>query len=211
MNTFKVVRMAKRGDKLPAEFRQEWLEKHRELKRAAKKVVASISTAHIKDPPYDGMAAIYYGSAAEARAALGDDPTKVEVACDEQLMAQQGDADRLIKPTGQLKLVRTYIRRKDLTLAQFKDYWLKNYINLHKRLITESPVVRSVVSFALPPEKGGNEPHFDAVIELYLPSADDLPKLIGAPVLVQMRKDEENFVQLDSPSAAVLVAEENVL
>lgn len=211
MNTFKVVRMAKRGDKLPAEFRQEWLEKHRELKRAAKKVVASISTTHIKEPPYEGMAAIYYGSAAEARAALADDPARIEVACDEQVMAQQGDADRLVKPMGQLKLVRTYIRRKDLTLAQFKDYWLKNYINLHKRLIGESPVVRSVVSFALPPEAGGNEPHFDGMVELYLSSADDLPALIGAPVLVQMRKDEENFVQLDSPSAAVLVAEENVL
>lgn len=211
MNTFKVVRMAKRGDKLPAEFRQEWLEKHRELKRAAKKVVASLATTHIKEPPYDGIAALYYGSAAEARAALGDDPSKVEVACDEQVMAQQGDADRLVKPMGQLKLVRTYIRRKDLTLAKFKDYWLKNYIHLHKRLVTESPVVRSVVSFALPPETGGNEPHFDAMVELYLPSADDLAKLIGAPVLGQMRKDEENFVQLDSPGDIALVAEENVL
>ena len=211
MNTFKVVRMAKRGEKLPAEFRHEWLEKHRELKRAAKKVVASIATAHIKDPPYDGMAALYYSSAAEARAALGDDPSKVEVACDEQVMAQQGDADRLIKTTGQLKLVRTYIRRKDLTLAQFKDYWVKNYTSLHKRLVTESPVVRSVASFALPPEAGGNEPHFDGLVELYLANAEDLPALIGAPVLVQMRKDEENFVQLDSPAGAVLVAEENTL
>jgi hypothetical protein len=210
METFKVIRLAKRGDKLPAEFRQDWLERHRELKRAAKKVVAGISTTHIKDPPYDGMAAIYYSSATQARAALGDDPSKVEVACDEHLMAQQGAADRLIKPTGQLKLVRTYIRRKDLTLAKFKDYWLKNYANLHKRLISESPVIRSVASFALPPEAGGNEPNFDGMVELYVASADDLPKVISAPVLVQMRKDEENFVQLDAPAAA-LVAEEYVL
>ena len=210
METFKVIRFAKRGDKLPAEFRQDWLERHRELKRAAKKVVAGISTTHIKEPPYDGMAAIYYSSATQARAALGDDPSKVEVACDEHLMAQQGDADRQIKPSGQLKLVRTYIRRKDLTLAKFKDYWLKNYVNLHKRLISESPVVRSVASFALPPEAGGNEPSFDGMIELYVSSAEDLPKVIAAPVLVQMRKDEENFVQLDVPSVA-LVAEEYVL
>jgi hypothetical protein len=71
-------------------------------------------------------------------------------------------------------------------------------------------VIRSVASFALPPEPGGNEPTFDGVVELYVASADDLPKVISAPVLVQMRKDEENFVQLDAQSVA-LVAEEYVL
>ena len=206
--------MAKRGEKLPAEFRQEWLERHRELKRAAKKVVASIATgeaaAGAKEAPFDGMAALYYSSAAEARAALGDDPSKVEVACEEQLIAQQGDADRLVKTNAQLKLVRTFIRRKDLTLAQFKDYWVKTHANLQKRLINESPVVRSVASFALPPEAGGNEPHFDGMVELYLGSADDIKALFAAPVLAQMHKDEENFVQMDAP-AIRLVAEEFVL
>jgi len=126
-------------------------------------------------------------------------------------IAQQGDADRAVKPQGAIKFVRTYVRRKDMTLLQFKDYWLKTHINFHKRLVTESPVVRSVVSFALPPEKGGNEPHFDGLVELYVESADGLPGLVSAAVLAQMREDEKNFVQQDSPANAALVAEESVL
>jgi uncharacterized protein (TIGR02118 family) len=214
MSTFKVIRMVKLGDKMPAEFRQEFLERHRELKRVAKKVVASVTTTDGqagKEPAFAGMAALYYSTAAEARAALGDDPSKTEVAAEEFLLAQQGDADRLIKPSGQLKLVRTFVRRKDLSLAQFKDYWLKTHVGLHKRAISETPVVRSVATLALPPESGGNEPSFDALVELYVATIEDFRTLFASPVMALMRKDEENFTQLDSPAAVVFVAEELVL
>jgi len=214
METFKVIRMAKRGNLLPAEFRQEFLEKHREIRRAAKKVVVSVSTGEVaaggKEAPFDGMAAIYYSSASEARAALGDDPSKVEVACDEHQMGQKPEADRLIKAQGQLKIVRTVIRRKDLTPAQFKDYWLKNHASLEKRVIAESPVIRIVASFALPPEAGGNEPSFDGMVELYFNTVEDIRAMFAGPIPDMMRKDEENFVQMDAP-AIRLVAEEFVL
>lgn len=210
MATFKVVRMAKRGDKLPAEFRQDWLERHRELKRAARKVTAAVAHDSNKDAEYSGMSSMYYGSAAEARAALGDDPGKMEVACEEQVIAQQGDADRLIKPMGQIKLLRAYMRRKDLSLAQFKDYWLKTHANFHKRLVSDTPVLRSQASIALPPPPGGNEPRFDGLVELYVSSTDDLRALLSAPAMQMARKDEENFVQLDAPVIA-LVAEEYAL
>ena len=202
--------MAKRGDKLPAEFRQDWLERHRELKRAARKVTAAVAHDSNKDAEYSGMSSMYYGSVAEARAALGDDPAKMEVACEEQVIAQQGDADRLIKPMGQIKLLRAYMRRKDLSLAQFKDYWLKTHANLHKRLVSDTPVLRSQASIALPPPPGGNEPRFDGLVELYVSSTDDLRALLSAPAMQMARKDEENFVQLDAPVIA-LVAEEYVL
>ena len=210
MATFKVVRMAKRGDKLPAEFRQDWLERHRELKRAARKVTAAVAHDSNKDAEYSGMSSMYYGSVAEARAALGDDPAKMEVACEEQVIAQQGDADRLLKPMGQIKLLRAYMRRKDLSLSQFKDYWLKTHANFHKRLVSDTPVLRSQASIALPPPPGGNEPRFDGLVELYVSSTDDLRALLSAPAMQMARKDEDNFVQLDAPVIA-LVAEEYVL
>src|SRR4051812_37003944 len=101
METFKVVRMVKRGNLLPAEFRQEFLEKHRDLKRVTKKVVVSVSTSEVaagaQEAPFDGMASLYYSSAAEAKAAVGDDPGKIEVACDEHRIAQKPEADRVIK------------------------------------------------------------------------------------------------------------------
>ena len=52
----------------------------------------------------------------------------------------------------QVKIVRLIIRKKELSLAEFKDHWLKNYLKLEKRLAIETPVLRVVASFALPPE-----------------------------------------------------------
>jgi hypothetical protein len=71
--------------------------------------------------------------------------------------------------------------------------------------------VRSVATLALPPESGGNEPSFDALVELYVATIEDFRTLFASPVMALMRKDEENFTQLDSPAAVVFVAEELVL
>jgi uncharacterized protein (TIGR02118 family) len=214
MNTFKVVRMAKRGDAMPAEFRQEWLERHKELKRTANRVVASVSTGEValggQEPPFDGMVALYYTSAEAARATLLDDPKKIEVVCEEQVMSQKPDADKLIKSSGQLKVVRTVFRRKDLTQIQFKDYWLLNHAKLEERVIAQSPVLRIVAIFALPAEKGGNEPAFDGMVELYFSSVEEIRAMFAGPIPATMRKDEENFVQMDAP-AVRLIAEEFVL
>ena len=214
MNTFKVIRMAKRGDKTPAEFRQEWIEHHRELKRAANRVVASVATGEValggQEPPFDGMAGIYYSSAEAARATLGDDPKKIEVVCEEQVMSQKVDADKLIKSSGQLKVIRTIMRRKDLTQVQFKDYWLKNHAKLEQRVIAESPVLRIVATFAVPPEPGGNEPPFDGMVELYFAAVEEIRALFAGAIPAMMRKDEENFVQMDAPAVRV-IAEEFVL
>ena len=117
---------------------------------------------------------------------------------------------KTIKAINQLKIVRTVIRRKDLTLAQFRDYWLKNHSTLEKQVIRESPVLRIVASFALPPEPGGNEPAFDGMVELYFASKDDIKAMFAGPIPAMMRKDEENFVQMDAPALRV-VAEEFVL
>src|SRR5258708_36505199 len=71
---FKLIRMVKRGDKLPAEFRQEWLERNRELRKTANKLVASV-VADGKllgdEAAYDGAAALFFPTEKEARAAEG--------------------------------------------------------------------------------------------------------------------------------------------
>src|SRR5258706_15515311 len=67
---FKLIRMVKKGDKMPAEFRVEWLEGNRELRKTANKVIASV-VADGKvlgdDPLYDGMASLYFPAEKEAR------------------------------------------------------------------------------------------------------------------------------------------------
>jgi hypothetical protein len=209
MNTFKVVRMAKRGDKLPLEFKQEWVELHSQLKRSSDRVVVGMVTG--QTPAFDGMAAMFYSNADKARATLIDDPKRQEVLCEEFLAGEKIDAAKTVKPKDQLKIVRTIMRHKDLSLAQFKDYWLKNYLKLEKRLTVETPVLRVVATFALPPVPGGNEPYIDGLEEIYVASNDDIKAMLASPIPALMRKEEESFVQLDSPLCTLLMVEETVL
>ncbi|HXU41571.1 MAG TPA: EthD domain-containing protein [Burkholderiales bacterium] len=209
MNTFKVVRIAKRGDKLPLEFKQEWIELHGQLKRSSNRVTVGIARG--EKAPFDGMAAMYYSSAAKAKETLIDHPQRQEVACEEFLAGEKIDAAKTIKQKEQIKIVRTIFRHKDLSVPQFRDYWLKNYAKLEKRLALETPVLRVVASFALPPEPGGNEPAFDGMEEIYVSSATDVEAMLASPIPALMRKEEESFVQLDSPLAVRLMVEESVL
>lgn len=209
MNTFKVVRIAKRGDKLPLEFKQEWVELHGQLKRSSNRVVVGIASG--EKPPFDGMAAMYYSSAAKAKETLIDHPQRQEVVCEEFLAGERLDVAKTIKNKDQIKIVRTIFRHKDLSLAQFKDHWLKNYVKLEKRLTVETPVQRVVATFAMPPEPGGNEPAFDGMEEIYVSSATDVEAMLASPIPALMRKEEESFIQLDSPLAVRLIVEESVL
>jgi len=209
MNTFKVVRMAKRGDKLPLEFKQEWVDLHSQYKRASNKVVVSMPTS--EKPPFDGFAAMHYSNAAKAKETLADHPGRQEVLCEEFVSGEKLDAAKTIKPKDQVKVVRLIIRKKDMSLAQFKDHWLKNYAKLEKRLTVETPVLRVVASFAVPPEPGANEPYFDGMEELYLASLEDFNAMLASPIPALMRKEEESFVQLDAPTNASLMVEETTL
>jgi uncharacterized protein (TIGR02118 family) len=122
--------------------------------------------------------------------------------CDEHLMSQKAN------PKTRLKIIRTVYRRRDLTHQQFKDYWLKNHSRLEERVIAESPVQRILATFAMP--QAGEDPAFDGMVELYFASVEDIRAMFAGPIPAMMRKDEENFVQMDAP-AVRLVAEEFIV
>jgi len=209
MNTFKVVRMAKRGDKLPLEFKQEWVDLHSQFKRASDRVVVSMVKS--ENAPFDGLAAMHYSNVAKAKATLADHPGRQEVLCEEFLSGEKIDAAKTLKPMEQIKVVRLIIRKSDISLADFRKYWLTNYAKLEKRLTLETPVLRVVASFAVPPDPGANEPYFDGMEEVYLASLEDFNAMLASPIPALMRKEEENFVQLDAPHNASLMVEETTL
>jgi hypothetical protein len=186
---FKLIRMAKRpAQSTPAAFREDWTRRHR---GAAGRVVLSFATGEAalgaKEAPFDAMAASYFPSLEEAkRARQGDD-----TACDEHLMSQKP------QPETKIKIIRTVYRRRDLTHAQFKDYWLKNHSKLEDRVIAESPVQRIVATFAVP--EAGKDPAFDGMVELCFRSVEDIRSMFAGPIPAMMRKNEENFVQMQGP------------
>jgi len=207
---FKVIRLVKRGDKLPAEFRQEWLERNRELRKAASNLVASVAAdGNILpgEPIFHGVAALYYPAIAEARAAHDKDIGKDALSTITEEKALYTRTGATLKPMGQLKVVLTSIRKKELTPAQYKDAALKGYAKVDSRMLMESGILKIVASFAAPGEK---KQGFDSMLEIYFANADELKAAFGSPLIGALRKDEETIVDLDAPELR-LVAEEFVL
>jgi len=209
---FKLIRMKKRGDKLPAEFRQEWLEKNREVRKTANRVVASV-VADGKvlgdDPMYDGVSALYFNTEKEARNAddknLGKE--SISVVADEKVLFERTGAT--LKPLGQLKVILASVRKKEMTPAQFKDASLKGYAKAESKALMDAGIQKVVASFPVP-AKGEPDPAFDVMLELYFTTSDEIKAAFGSPVIGMLRKDEETLVQLDAPEIRI-VSEEHVL
>src|SRR5690348_1507844 len=108
--------MVRRGDKLPGEFRQEWLEHNRELRKTAARVKAGLlSDAKVfgeEKPPFDGMATLYFSTAAEATKAEDKSLAKgaVSLVAEEKTLFERPNVT--LKNTGQLKVVVTAVRRQ---------------------------------------------------------------------------------------------------
>lgn len=201
---FKVVRMAKRPAAVSAaQFRDHWTSAQQGISPSPARIVVSVATGEValggQTPPFDAMAALYYGTVVEARTACAGMKDEIAQVCDEHLMSEKPN------PETRLKIIRTVYRRRDLSHQQFKDYWLKNHSRLEDRVIAESPVQRIVATFAVP--EAGKEPAFDGMVELHFRSMEDIRAMFAGPIPAMMRKDEENFVQMDAP-AVRLVAEE---
>jgi uncharacterized protein (TIGR02118 family) len=195
----KLLRMTKkRAGETAQAFRKRWLAEHK-----GKRAVVTFSTGEValggKEAPFDGMSVVYFPDEKAARAAARGVSDEIVMVCDEHLMSQ--------KPKAQwkLKVVRTFYKRTDLSHRHFKDYWLKHHANLEDRVIAESPVQRIVATFAIP--EPGKDPAFDGMVELYFKSVEDIRSLFAGPIPAMMRKDEENFVQMDAPAIRVVCEE----
>jgi uncharacterized protein (TIGR02118 family) len=103
------------------------------------------------------------------------------------------------------KTIRMVKRRKELTLAQFKDYWLNNHSKLEDRVVQESPTQYIVATFAV--TEPGTEPDMDGMVELYYQSQDDIRAMFSSKIPQMMRDDEQNFVQMDAPAIRAVTEE----
>ena len=230
----KIIRLVKRrADLTLAQFKDYWLTQHALHEQRAiattplQKVVASIATGEVAlggtEPPFDGMVALYFGSLEDARAAMSgpgtaamredaknfvDPRSSPQIFADEYLVSEKEGAPGAMRRSGQLKTVRTISRRRDLTHSQFKDYWLDQHSRLERQVIETTSMQRVVASFALP--ENSVVPEFDGLAELYFAKVEDIRAMFAGPVPAMMRKDEENFVQMNAP-AVRLVAEEYVI
>src|SRR5258708_17470352 len=191
------------------------------LKKVAERFVSGERPRGGHDPPFDGMVGLYFRSLEVARATLSgpgtaamredaknfaDPRSSPQIFADEYLVSEKEDV--AMRRSGQLKTIRTISRRRDLTHAQFKDYWLNQHSKLEREVIETTSMQRIIASFALP--ENPTVPVFYGLAELYFSTVDAIRAMFAGPVPAMMRKDEENFVQMNAP-AVRLVAEEYVI
>jgi uncharacterized protein (TIGR02118 family) len=235
--SYKYIRMIKRKPVVTLErFREWWVsgntDRDRQLIKgtAVRRLVKNVATGEVTmggtEPPFDAMLAAQFDALADVQSAcaggklnalLDDDPSYIdasapvqEMIADEYQMGEKPDAASVLAGTRRLKIIRTVFRRDDLTHQQFKEYWLANHSKLEDVVIKQSPVIRIVASFAIPGAIEGEKVPFDGMVELYFKSAQDIRSMFASEIPAMMRKDEENFVQMDAP-AIRFVAEEFVV
>jgi len=224
---YKYIRMIKRrpGLTLP-EFGEQWIAARAERDRqatqdtAVRRIVKNVSTGEVAmggaEPPFDAMLAVYFDSLADARTSCGggkladlldDDRSCIdagaplqEMIAQEYQMGEKGDAAAVLRGSRRLKIIRTVFRRNDLSPQQFKDYWLHNHSKLEDIVIRQSPVIRIVATFAVPAALDGKAAPFDGMVELYFKSGEEIRSMFASAIPAMMRKDEENFVQMDAPA-----------
>ncbi len=93
------------------------------------------------------------------------------------------------------KIIRMVKRRKDMTLSQFKDYWLTRHAQLHRKSLELCAVRKVVASFSTGEvAMGGTESQFDAMSAIYFDTLEDLRAAKAGPVPAMMAEDEKNFV-----------------
>ncbi len=230
MPTFKIIRMVKRREDMTlAQFKDYWLTRHADLHRRSvdmypvQKIVASFSTGEIAlggtESQFDAMVALYFNSLDDLHAGCASpvprligadeknfvDSAPINIIAEEHVMSQKPGAEKILRKAGQLKIIRTVYRRKDLSHQQFKDYWLNNHSKLEDRVVKESPTQYIVATFAVP--EPGKAPDMDGMAELYYQSQEDIRAMFAGPIPQMMRDDERNFVQMDAPAIRAVTEE----
>jgi hypothetical protein len=226
MASIKVLRMVRRAGGLTREqFREAWLGEHPPLEAKVLEahvqggILISFATGEMlggDQPPFDAMLEIRLRHATDRAAviaALGSDAIRqVEatladasaalpfLVAEEHLMSENAawaaEAARTCVP--RTKVVRTIRRRPDLTLQQFKDYWLHQHSRLEKERTETTRVRRIVATFPLggPIGAEGAQPPFDGMVALYFENPDAAKRQFAATAPSVMRQDEVNFVDM---------------
>jgi len=94
-----------------------------------------------------------------------------------------------------IKVVGFVKKRKDLTLQQFKEYWINNHNKLEKDSAERNPVRKIVASFVT--EDALEEAPFHGMVELYFASMEDMKEQMSGPQGPIMIEDEKNFCDPD--------------
>jgi uncharacterized protein (TIGR02118 family) len=216
-----IIMRKRRHDLTQRQFRDYWVDRHSILERQVfargqlKKIVTTFVTEVLAgEAPYDGMVELYYANIDDFKKEQRDtgdmmkadtenfcDPDyKIAFLTEEVLIA----GDPALRSSVKLNVLTR--RRKGMTQAQFRDYWVHQHSILEREVFARGQIKKILATFVAD-EVLGAAP-CDGMVELYFNSLDDLyteQKTTGS----KMVDDEVNFCDLDS--RVVLMTEEVII
>ncbi len=96
-----------------------------------------------------------------------------------------------------------------ITMEQFKKYWLTRHADSDRALMAENPRIRKMVAnFALP-GRGGKEPMWHSIFEIYTDPGQGSPTPKFPKLQAALDQDEANFIDL--PGGKIICGVEEVV
>lgn len=94
-----------------------------------------------------------------------------------------------------IKVIGLVRRKREMTRAEFKDYWLTQHVRLEKAGLASGAVRRIVANFT--GEEMIGEAPFDGMVELYYDSVEEMRRSWSGGSDEVMKADEANFCDPD--------------
>ncbi len=211
----------------PRDFQRYWRTTHAELTKPLTHILCYIQSHTLlqsygnpdvpggceSDPPYDGMAAMWFNSLEErrvgnltpaAQAAIDDQANFTELSARRFLLCHEVVLkDRPVTP-GAVHLIALGERKPGMSVADFQQYWREH----HGPLATQIPGLRRYVQNHPMPELYGsrNAPLCDCVAEAWFDSLQALQQANQTPEMEAVRADEPNFI--DTARTVIILTED---
>ena len=200
----------------PREFQQYWRTKHADITRPLTHIRHYIQSHTLLstygnpgmpygngDPPYDGMATMWFNSLEErkagnmtpaAQAAIDDQANFTELSARRFLLTNEVIQKQGVVAPASVHLVALLIRKPGMSVEEFQRYWREH----HGPLAAKVPGLRRYLQNPAMPELygGRNAPLCDGVAEAWFDSMEDLQRSTETGELRAVRADEPNFLDL---------------
>jgi len=167
-------------------------------------------------PPYDGIAEIWYDDIATARRAAATPEAAEALKDDDNFLDMKRFAsivtDEVVQLDGQtapsmVKLTEFVVRRPDLDPVAFHKYWTE----VHGPLgATIKQMRRYVQSHARPSSyRDGRTPFIDGVAQVWFEDTNAMRESATTPEYAAVRADEPNFI--DTSHLSFIITQERVI
>lgn len=200
----------------PHEFQQYWRTTHADITRPLTHIRHYIQSHTLlvsygnpdmpygeSDPPYDGMATMWFNSieerrqgnmTPEAQAAIADQANFTELSARRFLLCNEViQKEGPITPDS-IHLIALGMRKPGMSVADFQAYWREH----HGPLAAKVPGLRRYIQDHPFPEMYGsrNAPLCDGVAEAWFDSLEALRRSTHTTELAAVRADEPNFMEV---------------